>query len=232
MGSSVAAPGWGTARAPPPLFYFFSPTSGTFPFGFGSQQAGFPSRETSRGRDGHQGGCCWGCPLGTGLQTQPHGAGGAFQLRSGGDAHKRVVPLELFASPSLPLALSPCCGEASSFCHSTLCPINRSGGWCGVPSPSPPAPGAPNWCPEHLGLFTCRSSAVEADFKGISEEKWCFGARPGAVQGCGVGLALFGVLPAPMGIAGSPCSPCSAPAPHGTAGPSPAPLCRDRDPHR
>lgn len=128
MASSVAAPGWGTARAPPPLFFYlfiFSPTSGTFPVGFGSQRAGFPSRETSQGRDGHQGGCCWGCPLGTGPRTQPHGAGGAFQLRSGGDAHKRLVPFELFASPSLPLALSPGCGEASSFCHSTLCPKYR-----------------------------------------------------------------------------------------------------------
>lgn len=107
------------------LFIFFSPASGTFPVGFGSQRAGFPSRETSQGRDGHQGGCCWGCPLGIGPRTQPHGAGGAFQLRSGGDVHKRLVPLELFASPSLPLALSPGCGEASSFCHSTLCPKYR-----------------------------------------------------------------------------------------------------------
>lgn len=41
---------------------------------------------------------------------------------------------------------------------------------------------------------------MEADFKGISGESWCFGARPGAVQGCGVGMALFGVLPAPVGL--------------------------------
>lgn len=30
MGSSVAAPGWGTARAPPPLFYFFFPNIWNF----------------------------------------------------------------------------------------------------------------------------------------------------------------------------------------------------------
>lgn len=66
---------------------------------------------------------------------------------------------------------------------------------------------------------------MEADFKGISGESWCFGARPGAVQGCGVGTALLGPCLPPQGSS-------DAPAPHGTAGPSAAPLCRDRDPHR
>lgn len=83
----------------------------------------------------------------------PLAGGDASQLCPGGNTHKRVVLFKPFASPSLPLAPSPGCGEAPSFVTAlfvrcwALAQLGAPRGACGRRSVAPRQAG------QHVGAL-------------------------------------------------------------------------------